>query len=47
MLQRLSYTIYEYIGVKDYNVYIYFIVSVITTFILTCLFDKILLNENK
>lgn len=54
ILQRLSYTIYEYIGVKDYNVYIYFIVSVITTFILTCLFDKILkrvykllLNENK
>lgn len=47
ILQRLSYTIYDCVGIKDYNIYVYFIISVVTTFILTGLFDKVLKRTYK
>lgn len=42
ILQRLSYIFYEYIGLKNYNFYLYFIVSVITTLLLSIIFDKLI-----
>lgn len=42
ILQRLSFILYEHIGLKDYNVYFYLIISAVTTFILTYFFDKVL-----
>lgn len=42
ILQRLSYILYQHLGLTNYNVYLYFAVSVLTTFVLTYFFDKIL-----
>lgn len=42
ILQRLSYILYQHLGLTNYNVYLYFGVSVLTTFVLTYFFDKIL-----
>lgn len=41
-----SYAIYDCVGI-DYNIYVYFIISVVTTFILTSLFDKVLKRTYK
>lgn len=42
ILQRLSYILYQYVGLANYNIYLYFGVSVLTTFVLTYFFDIIL-----
>lgn len=42
ILQRLSYILYQYLGLANYNIYLYFGVSVLTTIVLTYFFDKIL-----
>ena len=42
ILQRLSYILYQYLGLVNYNIYLYFGVSVLTTIVLTYFFDKIL-----
>lgn len=42
ILQRLSYIFYDYIGVKNYNIYLYFGISIITVIIMTVIFDKLL-----
>ena len=41
ILQRLSYIFYDYIGLSDYNIYLYFVVSIITILILSIVFDKV------
>lgn len=47
VLQRLSYILYEYIGLKDYNIYLYFTISIISIIIMTFIFDKIIKKTYK
>ncbi len=42
ILQRLTYIFYDYVGLKTYNIYLYFIVSVVTLLILMIPFERIL-----
>ena len=42
ILQRLSFIVYKEIGLLDYNIYLYFCISIITIFIIAFVFDKIL-----
>ena len=47
ILQRLAYIFYDYIGLKEYNVYLYFATSIITIFILSIMFDILIKKINK
>ena len=42
ILQRISFIAYRYIGLSNYNIYIYFGVSVITTIIMAVIYTKVL-----
>jgi membrane-bound acyltransferase YfiQ involved in biofilm formation len=42
ILQRLSYIAYRAVGLRDFNMYLYFVVSILTTLILAVLFNKLL-----
>lgn len=42
ILQRLSFIFYDYIGIRNYNIYMYFIISALTTFVIVYFFDKVL-----
>lgn len=42
ILQRLSFIFYDYIEIKNYNIYMYFIISTLTTFVIVYFFDKVL-----
>lgn len=41
ILQRISYLIYDKVGLLQYNIYYYFLASLITTFVLVIIFDKL------
>lgn len=47
ILQRLSFILFEKIGIKGYNVYLYFLLSICTTIVLTIIFDKFIKLVNK
>ena len=42
ILQRIPYIIYKHLGLAKYNIYLYFIVSVLTVLVLSFIFDKLL-----
>ncbi len=41
ILQRISYLIYDRVGLLQYNIYYYFLASLITTLVLVIIFDKL------